>query len=322
MASLYRKPCRDLALECVGYKSDGLWNMYADRLDQCNFFAGCGKKNGAVDYCGIAYCYWLFMNVVTDSGDVDDNDRKYMTHYAMYQRDDCCTSAGCTQQAQAYKDNDAWYTNPQDLQVMDQIFFKKSNGDIYHTGACTDWGYNEEEGKEGAWVTEANVEGRQTLTRFYPYSEFGNKIAGFGRPRFDGWEQECSSENPSEPVASEPEPVVTEPVTEPRKSVEELAQEVLDGKWGNGKDRYNRLTDAGYDYNEVQDRVNEILYGKKEDKPTNPDYEVYTVQAGDTLWSISTRFLGQGGRYREIKSLNGLTSDMILTGQKLKIPKK
>ena len=24
---------------------------------------GCGKKNGAVDFCAIGYCYWLFVNI-------------------------------------------------------------------------------------------------------------------------------------------------------------------------------------------------------------------------------------------------------------------
>lgn len=43
------------------------------------------------------------------------------------------------------------------------------------------------------------------------------------------------------------------------KSIEELAQEVIRGDWGNGADRKQRLTDAGYDYNKVQARVNEIL---------------------------------------------------------------
>ncbi|KRN88734.1 1,4-beta-N-acetylmuramidase [Ligilactobacillus ceti] len=43
------------------------------------------------------------------------------------------------------------------------------------------------------------------------------------------------------------------------KSVDELADEVLEGKWGNGNDRYNRLTNAGYDYDRVQDKVNEKL---------------------------------------------------------------
>lgn len=43
------------------------------------------------------------------------------------------------------------------------------------------------------------------------------------------------------------------------KSVEELAKEVLDGKWGNGMGRIKALTDAGYDYDLVQKRVNELV---------------------------------------------------------------
>ena len=44
-----------------------------------------------------------------------------------------------------------------------------------------------------------------------------------------------------------------------KKTVDELAKEVLDGKWGNGNDRVNAITAAGYDYDEVQKRVNELL---------------------------------------------------------------
>lgn len=43
------------------------------------------------------------------------------------------------------------------------------------------------------------------------------------------------------------------------KSVETLAKEVIQGKWGNGAERKQRLTAAGYDYSAVQKRVNEIL---------------------------------------------------------------
>lgn len=43
------------------------------------------------------------------------------------------------------------------------------------------------------------------------------------------------------------------------KSIDELAKEVIRGDWGNGQDRKNRLTAAGYDYNAVQKRVNELL---------------------------------------------------------------
>ena len=43
------------------------------------------------------------------------------------------------------------------------------------------------------------------------------------------------------------------------KIINAVAHEVIIGKWGNGTDRKNRLTKAGYDYNKVQKRVNEIL---------------------------------------------------------------
>ena len=44
-----------------------------------------------------------------------------------------------------------------------------------------------------------------------------------------------------------------------KKSVDEVAREVIQGKWGNGSERKNRLTAAGYNYNEVQKKVNSIL---------------------------------------------------------------
>lgn len=43
------------------------------------------------------------------------------------------------------------------------------------------------------------------------------------------------------------------------KSMDEIAREVIRGDWGNGADRKNRLTAAGYDYAAVQTRVNELL---------------------------------------------------------------
>jgi len=43
------------------------------------------------------------------------------------------------------------------------------------------------------------------------------------------------------------------------KSMDEIAREVIRGDWGNGADRRNRLTSAGYDYVAVQAKVNELL---------------------------------------------------------------
>lgn len=45
----------------------------------------------------------------------------------------------------------------------------------------------------------------------------------------------------------------------PGKTVDELAREVIRSLWGNGADRRNHLTAAGYDYEAVQKRVNELL---------------------------------------------------------------
>lgn len=58
------------------------------------------------------------------------------------------------------------------------------------------------------------------------------------------------------------------------KSVREVALEVINGYWGNGEERRQRLEAAGYSYTEVQTMVNRILSGEdsdddiKEDQPT------------------------------------------------------
>lgn len=43
------------------------------------------------------------------------------------------------------------------------------------------------------------------------------------------------------------------------KSNLDVAKEILEGKWGNGADRRQRLTDAGYNYEDIQGIVNALL---------------------------------------------------------------
>ncbi len=54
---------------------------------------------------------------------------------------------------------------------------------------------------------------------------------------------------------------------------------------------------------------------------TNAPNEItYTVKAGDTLWAIAKKNLGDGNKYHEIASLNGLANpNMLSIGQVLKI---
>lgn len=49
-----------------------------------------------------------------------------------------------------------------------------------------------------------------------------------------------------------------------KKSVEKIAEEVIHGKWGTGTERKRLLEEAGYNYNEVQQKVNDLLYSKEE----------------------------------------------------------
>lgn len=59
-----------------------------------------------------------------------------------------------------------------------------------------------------------------------------------------------------------PEQAAPAAVGDTDEQIQELAMQVIRGNWGNGQERYDRLTAAGHDYSKVQARVNKILYGK------------------------------------------------------------
>lgn len=61
--------------------------------------------------------------------------------------------------------------------------------------------------------------------------------------------------------AKEKELFDTPTSTTVKKSNEEIAKEVVAGKWGNGNARKTALTKAGYDYNTIQTLVNKLLKG-------------------------------------------------------------
>lgn len=101
---------------------------------------------------------------------------------------------------------------------------------------------------------------------------------------------------------------VVEPV-EYKKSVDQLANEVLAGLWGSGVMRKLKLTAAGYSYNEVQTRVNEIVASRKKTKKT------YIVAKGDTLSSIAKRY---NTTVDQLVNVNGIPNkNRIVVGQEL-----
>lgn len=52
-----------------------------------------------------------------------------------------------------------------------------------------------------------------------------------------------------------------------KKTNEEIAKEVINGKWGNGSERKKKLTEAGYDYSVIQAKVNELTSKSTEATP-------------------------------------------------------
>lgn len=94
-----------------------------------------------------------------------------------------------------------------------------------------------------------------------------------------------------------------------RKSNEEIAREVMDGKWDVYPRRKQLLEQAGYNYAEVQAIVNRIYGANKQ--------RTYTVKSGDTLSGIGAKL---GVNWQNIASKNGIKSPYrIYPGQVLKI---
>jgi len=90
--------------------------------------------------------------------------------------------------------------------------------------------------------------------------------------------------------------------------IEQLARDVINGKYGNGNERKNKL---GNLYEEVQKRVNEML------KNNVSQETIYIVKSGDTLSGIAQKYKTT---YQKIASDNNIKNpNLIFPGQKLVI---
>lgn len=104
---------------------------------------------------------------------------------------------------------------------------------------------------------------------------------------------------------------VSEP--EPRyESNQEVAEEVIAGKWGNGEERKKRLTEAGYDYNAIQKIVNGML-----NSTPKPQAVYYTVKSGDTLSKLAKKY---GTTVAQLVAWNSIVNpNKIYVGQKIRV---
>ena len=203
------------------------------------------------------------------------------------------TECGCGQMVilfitlKEWVEDDTYVPSPGDL-----IFYDwQDSGSGDNTGWPDHVGIVEKVSGKTITVIEgnkSNAVGRRTL-------QVGSKyIRGYGVPKYSSTSGSGS--------------------TTPTKTVSELAQEVIDGKWGNGDARKKALTAAGYDYSAVQAKVNEIL--KKE---TTSTAVYYTMKSGDTLSAIARKY---GTSVSAIQKLNPTlikNVNLIITGWKIRV---
>lgn len=162
-------------------------------------------------------------------------------------------------------------------------------------------------------VTEGNMSGGKVGTRKLEYN--ARYIRGFITPDFAAIAKKMGGTSGG--TAGTQKPAVQQENTYTVK-----AGDTLSGIAAKHGTTYQVLAA----YNGISD-PNRISVGQVIKIPGNgttaaqkPAQRTHTVQKGESLWSIAEKHLGNGNRYREIKSLNGLGNDTIYPGQVLKLP--
>lgn len=88
------------------------------------------------------------------------------------------------------------------------------------------------------------------------------------------------------------------------KPIDDVAKEVILGEWGHGADRKSKLTARGYDYNEVQAKVNWIISQHEKNHYTSIDVLVQDIIAGKLGNGLDRkqRIINAGYNYEEVQT--------------------
>ena len=149
------------------------------------------------------------------------------------------TECGCERHIQIFKDKGIWIEDGTITPIRGDIILynwddstQPNDGFADHIGAVVSVSGNQIK----------VIEGNKNDAVSYRYIAVGNgNIRGYARPKYTN----SSTSTPTTPSTG--------------KSVEEVAKEVLAGQWGNGDDRKSRLEAAGYNYQQVQAKVNDLV---------------------------------------------------------------
>lgn len=180
MGSLYAKDVIEVAKSNIGYHENGNnWTIFAQVLDDCNYYAPQKKQN--VAWCG-TFCNYCCLEAALPA-DRDNDDKKYDAQYFLYQPSYNNYSASAAYFARYFKDAGAFYDEPE---KGDMIFFLMSDGNIGHVGLVEDV-------SETVITTIEGNAGDMVQRKWY--DKGNSRIAGFGRPRYDGYEQDNSQDD-------------------------------------------------------------------------------------------------------------------------------
>ena len=180
-------------------------------------------------------------------------------------------------------------------------------------------------GDYGIWQNSNNgyIGGYRVDTNYsykdYPDFIKSNGLNGYEKPEIKNQEsvqkiEETTIESIEPDISKQIEEIDDNQIennSDNNKTIEDLANEVISGKWGNDEERKEKLEESGYNYYLVQSKVNE-------------KYNIinsYTIKKGDTLYAIALKYYGDGNKYSLISDYNNIKNpNLIYAGDTIIIP--
>lgn len=195
------------------------------------------------------------------------------------------TECSCQQMIERFKEIGCWVEDDAYAPLPGDIVFYdwQDNGTGDNAGWSDHVGIVENVSGNYITVIEGNYNdgvGRRVIAVNARY------IRGYGVPKFDT-EKTSNSEIPNNS----------------KKSIDEIAKDVIDGKYGNGEIRKKKLEAEGYDYEKVRARVNQII----EEQKYYPKYNGNSNRVDEVLAAIGVPkiYIGNKTKRKPVGKANG-----------------
>ena len=193
------------------------------------------------------------------------------------------TECSCQQMIERFKEIGCWMEDDAHVPLLGDIVFYdwQDSGTGDNAGWTDHVGIVESVSVNYITVIEGNYNdgvGRRVI------QINGKYIRGYGVPRFD-------------------DEGISKMETTMKKSIDEIAQDVIDGKYGNGEIRKKKLEAEGYDYETVRARVNQII----EEQKYYPKYNGNSNRVDEVLAAIGVpeMYVGNKTKRKPVGKANG-----------------